>query len=218
MNIQAVDVEYSVDHIAILSDVNITCSPGQTIALTGPSGSGKTTLLGILGLLINPSGGNITIGHARKWSNRRRRIFWRDEAAFIYQDYGILDDEKISYNVTLKRESFLSRGKARTKLDSILETVSLAGRGNERAKVLSGGEKQRVGIARALWKQANFIFADEPTASLDHGNKHRIESLLFAAAEKGACVIIATHDDELIQMCSQRYDLVHHTGGLRKES
>jgi len=110
--------------------------------------------------------------------------------------------------VTL-RASGIFRPKARTnsRLTDILQTVGLAGRESDPVSVLSGGEKQRVGVARALYKEASYIFADEPTASLDAGNRSNVTRLLTDAAAAGVCVVIATHDDELAAAADTVYQL-----------
>lgn len=207
MSITAQNISYRIGQHQIFSDLSFTCEPHQMIALSGPSGSGKTTLLGILGMLTVPTEGSVAVGHMRHWTPRTRRMFWKDQAAFIWQDYGIIDNETVSYNVTLRRH--LSAAD-RTRLAGILSQVGLAGREKDRAITLSGGEQQRVGIARALWKKARYIFADEPTASLDQANRDRVEQLLRQAVDRGACVIVSTHDAHLVDDCDKVITLGGH--------
>lgn len=204
MSIVAQNVKYSISGREILHGVSAVCEPGSLIVLSGPSGCGKTTFLGILGLLTLPTSGTVNVGHEKKWNARRRRLFWRDEAAFIWQDYGIIGEETVAYNVTL-RHHLSSEQKDR--LEELLKTVGLGERSSQKAAVLSGGEQQRVGIARALWKKAHYIFADEPTASLDAVNRKSVYQLLRSATDKGACVIAATHDADLIALADQNVDL-----------
>jgi len=210
MTITASNLGMKIAGHEILSGISLTCEAGQVTALVGPSGSGKTTLLNCLGLLQRPSAGTITIDgqDATRWGERPRLRFWQREAAFIYQDYGLIDEENLAYNVTL-RASGIFRPKARTnsRLTDILQTVGLAGRESDPVSVLSGGEKQRVGVARALYKEASYIFADEPTASLDAGNRSNVTRLLTDAAAAGVCVVIATHDDELAAAADTVYQL-----------
>ena len=181
------------------------------IALVGPSGCGKTTLLNCLGLLQRLSAGTVSVDGHDMASDRARRRFWRREAAFIYQDYGLIEEETLAYNVTLRAPGLLRRPRPDARLDGILETVGLAGRQAETASVLSGGEKQRAGVARALYKEASYVFADEPTASLDPDNRRIVTGLLERAAKAGACVVIATHDDAL----ASRADVVHSLASAR---
>lgn len=201
MTIVAKDVSYTIKNRSILHSVNAECQPGRITALVGPSGSGKTTLLSCLGMLLTITGGQITIDgqDATGWNDARRRTFWRTKAAFIFQDYGLIDDGSVAYNVTMQSPPWWRRTpRISPSLTQVIEHVGLAGRENDTVSVLSGGERQRVGVARAIYKQASYIFADEPTASLDAANREMVTALLHDAARRGAGVIIATHDDELM--------------------
>jgi putative ABC transport system ATP-binding protein len=211
MSIITEHISYAIhDHI-ILKDVSVDCKPGDMVALVGPSGCGKTTMLGILGLLIAPNAGDIYIDRrndSQHWSDARRRGFWKQKAAFIYQDYGLVEDETVAYNVTMKpRALFGRRSFVPDDVEEALRKVGLSGRGGETVSFLSGGEKQRVGVARAIYKQARYIFADEPTASLDKTNREMVTSLLEREASRGACVIVSTHDMELAGHCNRIVDL-----------
>lgn len=200
MSIQATKLRVLIGKHVVLSGENLVANMGEMTALVGPSGSGKTTLLNCLGLLLKPTDGQIYLDgqEAAAWPDRRRLKFWQKKAAFIYQDYGLISDESVAYNTTLKAGSlFRNRPYTDDRLTEILEVVGLSGRAKDTASVLSGGEKQRVGIARALYKEATYIFADEPTASLDAENREIITGLLRKAAGRGACVLIATHDERL---------------------
>lgn len=188
----------------IFSNISLAINPNEMIAITGPSGSGKTTLLNCLGLIQSVNSGDILIENqnASKWKEKEKTSFWKDKAAFIYQDYGIIEDENISYNVTLNKQ----QAKAKI-VEEVLHTVGLGGRGQEMAAVLSGGEKQRLSVARAIYKKASIIYADEPTASLDQMNREVIINLLRKCSENGASVIIATHDERLVSVCDRSINL-----------
>ncbi|MCI1978378.1 MAG: ATP-binding cassette domain-containing protein [Bifidobacteriaceae bacterium] len=204
-------IAYSLGSRLLFSGLTMRCNGGELVGLIGPSGCGKTTLLGILGQLIKPSSGETVIqGHSTaNWRGRQRLKFWKDQASFIYQDYGLIDEENVGFNISLVRRLGRKRryGAGTARLNGVLATVGLAGRVDEPAAVLSGGEKQRLGIARAIWKNAALVFADEPTASLDDANKAIVIQLFEDLARRGACVICATHDDELMEHCSQLIDV-----------
>lgn len=198
MHYQAQNLSHSIQGTLIFEGFNLDISEPQILALTGPSGSGKTTLLNCLGLILKASSGKININgqEASSWSDKKRLAFWRDTAAFIYQDYGIIDEEKVSYNVSLTK----TRGQDPRVLDA-LERVGIRHLANTPAAKLSGGEKQRLGIARAIYKNASLIFADEPTASLDAKNRHLVLSYLREQVQAGASVLLSTHDEELASSC-----------------
>lgn len=206
MNIEATDVGVQIEGRSIFSDVSVDITPSTMTALTGPSGSGKTTLLNCLGLIQRPTRGAVLIDgqDTTNWRDRQRTQFWKDYTAFIYQDYGIIEDQSVAYNVTLsKHQSHATI----SKVEEILTVVGLAQRGGELAAVLSGGEKQRLGVARAIFKDATFIFADEPTASLDTDNRQLVISLLRDRVKQGTSVVIATHDSRLASVCDLRVAL-----------
>jgi putative ABC transport system ATP-binding protein len=214
MIVSGIQVGLDIAGHTIFSGVDISCPTGQLTALVGPSGSGKTTLLHCLGMLQRPSQGKILIDgvDATGWSERQRRVFWQRSAAFVLQDYGVIEDESVEFNVTMKPKLFgRSRSAESSTSRQTLEQVGLGGRGAEQASHLSGGEKQRLAIARAVYKNADVIFVDEPTASLDGDNRTLVIDLLLARAVAGANVIIATHDDEMIAACHQ----VHRVGALQ---
>lgn len=201
MLIEAHDVGVKIGERQIIAGESVRCVPGEMTALIGPSGSGKTTLLHTLGLLLPPSKGKVTADGVviSGGSARACRAFWRDHAAFVLQDYGIIDDESVAFNVTLRR------GSGAVGLGAVLEHVGLAGRENELASHLSGGEKQRLALARAIHRDARVLLVDEPTASLDASNRRLVVDLFTDFAAKGATVIVATHDDEMIAACQHRH-------------
>lgn len=200
MKIEVKDASTIINKKTIFSNISFTVESGELVAIIGPSGCGKTTLLNCLGLVQTISEGSIFIDgkDTTKWTDKRRTDFWHDYAAFIYQDYGIIEDENVVYNLTLsKRKSYNSD------IRDILKKVGLKNREKDLASILSGGEKQRLGIARAVFKNASVIYADEPTASLDLANRKIIMKLLRQFAETGAIVIIATHDESLLDVCDK---------------
>lgn len=219
MTIELHDIGYTIGKRPLFTNVSLTLQKARTYALTGSSGCGKTTLLNILGMLLPPTQGSIQIDgqEAASWKDGERRQFWRDKAAFIYQDYGIIPEESVLYNITLSRHSQKSSvRKLPQRLRTIISDVGLYGLVGEKVDVLSGGEKQRVGIARALWKNAQYIFADEPTASLDADNRQLVTDLLLASAANGASVVIATHDDTLSANCDETFNVEAHNADRQR--
>ena len=191
----------------IFSNITDTMNSGDMVALTGSSGCGKTTLLNCLGLIQPIESGSILINgnDTSKWNDKDKTKFWHKYTTFIYQDYGIIEDETVAYNITLDKSKAKSKA-----VKNILAKVGLNGRDSELAIVLSGGEKQRIGIARAILKNASIIYADEPTASLDSENRQIVINLLKERASNGAIVILATHEDRLVSECNKVINLNKH--------
>ncbi|MEU3452412.1 ATP-binding cassette domain-containing protein [Micromonospora sp. NPDC006766] len=205
----------------VFDNVAVTCESGQMTALIGPSGCGKTTLLQCLGLLQQPTCGQVRIDGVETtgWKDSARRKFWRHHAAFVQQDYGVIDDETVGFNVTMQMSVLGRRLPAdQRRLGIALERTGLTGRSAELAAHLSGGEKQRLAIARAIYKRADVLYADEPTASLDAGNRESVTALLRQLADNGTTVIIATHDERLATACDKTHDLanVSASAGVRE--
>lgn len=206
MLVEGQDVSVAIGGRGIIAGESVRCAAGEMTALVGPSGSGKTTLLHALGLLLPVSAGRILVdgNDVTGLSGRRRRRFWRDHAAFVLQDYGIIDDDTVGFNVAMRS------ARADGRLEEALDRVGLTGRGSERASHLSGGEKQRLALGRAIYRRASVLFVDEPTASLDSTNRCAVIELFRDFARQGATVVVSTHDDQMIAACDSR-----HTMGTR---
>lgn len=216
LDVQSVDV--SIAGRRIIDDLSFSARAGDSIAITGPSGCGKTTLLNVLGRLLPAASGRIIISppgtgaHSRAasdatgWSSSQIRSFWREHAAFILQDAGLNDDWSVIDNVLLKKPLF-GKNRVSREVSDILARVGLADRSHAPVLQLSGGERRRVAIARAIYRRAHVIFADEPTASLDEASRTVVQELLLAEAERGAIVLISTHDEELATACTKRVQL-----------
>ena len=210
MQITARNIHLRIGSRTILDKISLEIPSGSAFALTGPSGSGKTTLLNCLGLLLPVTEGEILIdgNNMSQLKGERRRRFWRDNVAFIFQDYGLVPDESVGFNVCMESSPIFRKTKAwSTTVHDALATVGLEGRENEQVAKLSGGERQRVSIARAIHKQARTIFADEPTASLDAGNRQIVHDLLLAEKARGTTIVISTHDNQLSSACDDAFQL-----------
>lgn len=210
MMIKVQDISVALGGRPVLDGETICCAPGVMTALVGPSGCGKTTLLHCLGLLLPVDQGRILIDgdDVTRYGDAARRRFWRDHAAFVLQDYGIMDEEPVAFNVTMQA-SILGRRVTgnQERLVQALEQTGLHGRADELASHLSGGEKKRLAMARAIYKDAAILFVDEPTASLDAANRRKVIDLLADFAAQGRTVIVATHDSEMINACGVQHEV-----------
>jgi len=189
-------------------DVSFSLESGESLAITGPSGSGKSTLLNCVGLLESPTSGNLLIGSTdvtALGAAGRRRIR-RDVLGYVFQNYALIDNATVEYNLGIAA-SRVSRHDRKDVLAGALTRVGLDGRGAANVYELSGGEQQRLAIARLIVKQPSVILADEPTAALDPENAERVMSLLHEFTRDGCILIVATHNAELAARCSEALHL-----------
>ncbi len=187
--------------VRAVQDISFETRKGEIVLIMGPSGSGKTTLLSMLGALLKPSEGEISLdGHeiTRLRENRLPAVRLR-HFGFIFQDFNLLSALSALENVALVAQlAGMRNGEARHKAEKILTGLGLAGRLHFLPEKLSGGEKQRVAIARALINEPAVILADEPTANLDSKIGHEIMRLLRRIAkEQGRSVVIVSHDERI---------------------
>lgn len=195
---------------AVWSDVTFEVTPGEIVAITGVSGSGKTTLLNCVGLLEPLSGGSIRIGSQviSNSAGRARRLFFRRTAGFLFQSYGLVDSWSVSRNLDVALEYRKhSRAERRSLKSSALAKVGLDGKEDQRIYTLSGGEQQRVALARLILKRPRLILADEPSAALDKDNSAMVLRVLREQANRRAIVLVATHDQGFADQCTRTLSL-----------
>jgi lipoprotein-releasing system ATP-binding protein len=195
----------------VLSDVSLTLSAGESIAICGRSGEGKTTLLHILGTLETPDSGTLSIANTKV--NSRNAYQLRQQCiGFIFQSFNLLEDFSTLDNVLMPariaRLPIDANSAAYQNAIDNLREVDLLNRAETPAKLLSGGERQRVAIARALCNNPALILADEPSGNLDHANAQRIGELMMRCVNaKKKSLILVTHDADLSSLCDRRYIL-----------
>jgi putative ABC transport system ATP-binding protein len=192
--------------------VDLAIFPGEIVALVGPSGSGKSTLLNCAGMLTTPTTGNVQIlgRDVHSASLRQRRRLWAHTIGYLFQDFALIEGSTIRANVEVVFGLALTPAARRARGERIggaLEDVGLGGREREPVYRLSGGEKQRVSIARLLAKRPAVILADEPTGSLDDANAERVLGHLRALASTGAGVLIATHSHLVVKHADRIIDV-----------
>jgi putative ABC transport system ATP-binding protein len=203
---------------AALRDVSLQLQAGRFSLLMGPSGSGKSTLLAILSGLMRPCEGRVLALGQDVWqlSDQARRDFRLRHCAFIFQGYNLFPalTARQQLEMVLRWGEGASSREARRRSEAMLELLGLGKKGGLIPAQLSGGEKQRVAIGRALIKRPTFCFADEPTSALDweHG-RHVVELLRDVAHANGATVLVVAHDPRLVPLA----DVVFHLEDGRLE-
>ncbi|MSQ95218.1 MAG: ABC transporter ATP-binding protein [Gemmataceae bacterium] len=189
--------------IYAIRNVSLELHPGQIALLMGPSGSGKSTLLAVLSGLLHPDSGNVLAHDQDLWAmtERQREAFRLQHFGFIFQGYNLFAalTAREQMEMILRWGNGASAKEAREKTDDMLGMLGLTNRAHLRPLQMSGGEKQRVAIGRALIKQPGFVFADEPTSALDwkHG-QHVIELLRAAAHDQGSTILVVAHDSRIV--------------------
>lgn len=190
MTIRVHDITCAFGDRQILSHFSATFSSGRVTAVTGSSGSGKTTLLNLLGGLTTPTSGSIEFGQIdiATLSSRKRRKFRRAYVGYLFQDYGLVPDLTVEDNIKIAQPRL-----PRSTLAATLAEVGLGGSEKQTVSQLSGGEQQRIALARLILTKPRIVLADEPTGSLDRKNSQLVMKKLREFAEQGAVVVVATH-------------------------
>ena len=191
--------------LQILHDVSLTVSEGEVCAIMGPSGSGKSTLMYCLAGLEQPTSGEVALlGNSVVRSSRTQLAeLRRSELGFVFQSYNLMPTLSVFENVALP---FRLRGEwvDAARIEAALRSVGLAGRGTSSPSSMSGGEQQRVAIARVLAQRPRIVFADEPTGALDsRSGKLVLAELRRIGSTPGQCVLVVTHDPSVAATCDR---------------
>jgi len=213
LNVSSVGKQYPTPRgpLTVLSDVSFTLSPGDAAAITGPSGSGKSSLLYMLGALEPPSQGTITLDAQNPFDLGATALadFRNSRIGFVFQDHCLLPQCSVLENVlvpTLVAKNGSDEAAARAR--ACLEQVGLGARLDHRPGELSGGEKQRAAIARALVRQPRLVLCDEPTGNLDQASASVVASMLLDLhARQRNILIVVTHSERLAGQFPIRFDI-----------
>lgn len=193
--------------LEIFKDISLEIYKGESVAIIGKSGSGKSSLLHILGTLDTPTSGSIIFPSMPDASLQKIRSH---KIGFVFQSFHLLEDYTLLENILMPGK--IAGGKNKTLLKSraleLLEKVNLIDKKNMPLKLLSGGEKQRAAIARALYNDPDILFVDEPTGSLDSTNARLVQDLLLGCCKKqGKALFLVTHDEEFASCCDRMFTL-----------
>lgn len=197
-------INKSFGSLQVLNDIDLTISKGEMVSIVGPSGAGKTTLLQIMGTLDKPDSGSVIFDNndVTKYNDRKLSDFRNKNIGFVFQFHQLLPEFTALENVMIPA---LIAKKTRSSADKeamhILELMGLTDRKHHKPAELSGGEKQRVAVARALINNPMIVFADEPSGSLDTENKDELHSLFFKLRDElNQTFVIVTHDTQLAEL------------------
>ncbi|WP_142335350.1 putative bacteriocin export ABC transporter, partial [Bacillus toyonensis] len=187
----------------VLDNFNLVVNKGEMMAITGQSGTGKSTLLNIVGLLEEPDSGDVIIqGIENAWKSEKKQIeLFRYTIGYLFQNYALIDNETVSKNLDVALE-YVKLPNKDDKKKEVLEKVGLLDKLNSKIYQLSGGEQQRIALARLMLKKNDIILADEPTGSLDEVNRDQVLSILKSLNNEGKTILIVTHDPEVSKICT----------------
>lgn len=210
--IEIKDLTKDFGNLKVLKGVNLNVTKGEVISIVGPSGAGKTTLLQLIGTLDKPTGGSIRFNGEElvKMSEKRLSAFRNRHIGFVFQFHQLLPEFTALENIIIPA---LIAGRDRKESEKealeLLETMGLKERAHHKPAEMSGGENQRVAVARALINHPDIILADEPSGSLDSHNKEELHKLFFDLRDKfGQTFIIVTHDEKLASFTDRTIHMV----------
>ena len=177
----------------VVTDFNLKIEKGEFVAITGESGKGKTTILNMLGLLEKPDSGELIIEGIKNPNKKQTMLLQRYKLGYLFQNYALIENETVENNLKIALEYQKNIDK-KSVIKEALEFVGLRGVMKKKIYQLSGGEQQRVALARVFIKNAEYIFADEPTGNLDTKNRDKVFELLKKLNASGKTIIFVTHD------------------------
>ncbi|MBO5806723.1 MAG: ABC transporter ATP-binding protein [Bacteroidaceae bacterium] len=213
--IEITDLTKEFGKLKVLKGVNLNVKKGEVISIVGPSGAGKTTLLQLIGTLDKPTGGSIRIGgeEVTGMNSKRLAAFRNRHIGFVFQFHQLLPEFTALENITIPA-LIAGRNKEEAEKEAmeLLEMMGLKERAQHKPAEMSGGENQRVAVARALINHPDIVLADEPSGSLDSHNKEELHKLFFDLRDRfGQTFVIVTHDEKLASYTDRT---IHMIDGL----
>lgn len=219
MMIELEGITKSFGSLQVLKGIDLTIAKGEIVSIVGPSGAGKTTLLQIMGTLDRPDSGRVVLNgtEVNRLNEKALSAFRNKEIGFVFQFHQLLPEftalENVAIPALIRGES---AGNARRKAMEMLELLGLQDRASHKPAELSGGEKQRVAVARALVNRPSAVLADEPSGSLDTQNKEELHRLFFDLRDRlGQTFVIVTHDEGLASKTDRTIHIID--GKIKKE-
>lgn len=188
--IEIKNISKSFDGQSLYDKFSLKIDDGEFVILTGVSGCGKTTLLNMIGAIESPDSGEIIVDGVDITKKKNQIDYFRHGVGFLFQNFALMDNKTVLENLTIVKDSC----RTDITIDEALRRVGLAEKANQKVYKLSGGEQQRVAVARLMIKQCSVILADEPTGSLDKKNGEIIMDFLKELHESGKTIIMVTHD------------------------
>ncbi len=181
----------------IFDNYDLEINEGEFVSITGESGKGKTTLLNIMGFLEKPDSGDVTLLGVKNanFDSKEARELRRNKISYLFQNYGLIENETVERNLLIAMEfKKLTSTDKKEKISAVLKRLGIPGCEKRKAYTLSGGEQQRIALGKVMLKEPSVILADEPTGSLDPGNRDYCMEIMQEFNKEGKTVIVVTHD------------------------
>ena len=175
----------------LFQDFNLSIEQGEYVVFSGASGCGKTTLLNMIGSLENYDSGHILVDGLDIGNRKNQQKYLREKVGFLFQNFALMEDKTVMENLEIVKKS----NRFAVSIEEVLEKVGMEGSQSSKVYTLSGGEQQRIALARLMIKKCDLILCDEPTGSLDRENGKKIMDLIMGMKQSGKTVILVTHDE-----------------------
>lgn len=198
--IEGIDICKKFGEHVIFDHYSFKIGTGEFVCFAGESGTGKTTLLHIIGLIEEFDSGQILIDHKEITKRKDKLLYYRQKAGFLFQNFALIEGKTVRQNLNMIKAADRAEGAT---IESVLEKVGLSEKIDEKVYTLSGGEQQRIALARVFLKRCEIVLADEPTGSLDKGNARKVVGLLKELHKEGKTVVLVTHDEEIQGQCER---------------
>ncbi len=179
----------------LLNNFNLSIPDGAFVVFAGKSGCGKTTLLNMIGGLEKPDSGQLIVDGVDLYKRRNKTDYYTYKVGFLFQNFALIEDKTVEQNLNLVQK----KARCGMELTDVLTTLGIQDKLKEKVYKLSGGEQQRVALARLMFKQCDIILADEPTGSLDNENAKMVIDILHKMNDMGKTIILVTHSEAIIQ-------------------
>ena len=201
--IEGIELSKRFEGRVLFENFNFKIESGEFVCFSGVSGCGKTTLLNIIGLIEPFDSGKLLIGGEVIATQKQRMQYFRKKLGFLFQNFALVENKTVEQNLKLIRK----QDRTSLTMEEALKRVGLSDVLKQKVYTLSGGEQQRVALARLFFKQSEIILADEPTGSLDEANADRIMQILKELHQEGKTIILVTHDEKIKKMAERVIEL-----------
>lgn len=201
--IEGIELSKRFEGRVLFENFNFKIESGEFVCFSGVSGCGKTTLLNMIGMIEPFDSGKLLIDGEAMVTPKQRMQYFRKKLGFLFQNFALVENKTVEQNLKLIRK----QDRTNLTMEEALKRVGLSGVLKQKVYTLSGGEQQRVALARLFFKQSEIILADEPTGSLDEANANRIMQILKELHQEGKTIILVTHDEKIKKMAEKVIEL-----------